>query len=128
VSSFEAISVDKVYYQLNLLVKNDRDYIFIRTEYRIEKISLDEILYVEGMRDYRSVYTTGKRIMTLQTFTELEKEQPGQRFCRVHKSYLVALNKILQVEKHRIKIADQLIPIGDTYKGQFYSLIGVPEH
>jgi len=118
-------SVEKVYNQMNLLMKNDRDYIFIKTEHRIEKISLDEILYIEGMRDYRSIYTIGKRIMTLQTFTELEKELPGQRFCRVHKSYLVALNKISQVEQHRIKIADKLIPIGDTYKDQFYSLIGV---
>jgi DNA-binding LytR/AlgR family response regulator len=120
-------SVDKVYTQMNLLEKNERDYLFIRTEHRMEKISLDEILYIEGMRDYRCVYITGKRILTLQTFTELEKELPAKRFCRVHKSYLVALNKIIQVEKHRIKIADQLIPIGDTYKDQFYSLIGVQD-
>jgi len=118
-------SVEKVYARMILPGNGSRDYIFIKTGHRIEKISHDEILYIEGMRDYRSVQMTGKRILTLQTFTDLEKELPKQSFCRVHKSYLVSLSKIISVERNRIKIGDKLIPIGETYKEQFYSLIGI---
>jgi DNA-binding LytR/AlgR family response regulator len=53
--------------------KPERKFIFVKTEYRLEKLQLEELLYVEGMRDYRRIYTTGKQIMTLQTFGELEQ-------------------------------------------------------
>jgi len=119
-------SIDKVFSLMNLISKNERDYIFVKTEHRMEKIMHDEILYIEGMRDYRSVQTTGKRIMTLQTFTDLEQELP-KSFCRVHKSYLVSLNKITSVERNRIKIGDKLIPIGETYKARFYAAIGMAD-
>jgi two-component system LytT family response regulator len=118
-------SVEKVYSQMSLLHQSDRDYIFIKTEYRIEKIQHDEILYIEGMRDYRSIQMADKRVLTPQTFSDLENELPKNKFCRVHKSYLVSLNKIISVERNRIKIGDKLIPIGETYKTQFYSGIGI---
>jgi DNA-binding LytR/AlgR family response regulator len=118
-------SVEKVYAQMNRARQGDRDYLFIKTEYRIEKVQHEDILYIEGMRDYRSVQMTDKRILTPQTFSELEGELPGNQFCRVHKSYLVSINKIISVERNRIKIGDKLIPIGETYRDQFYQSIGV---
>lgn len=101
------------------------DYIFVKTENRLEKIMLNEILYIEGMRDYRRIHTVHKniKIMTLQNFSEFEKLIPPNLICRVHKSYMVALNKIVSVERGRIKIGDQLIPISDTYKDAFFELI-----
>lgn len=99
------------------------DFIFIKTENRLEKIMLSEILYIEGMRDYLRIHTTGKKIMTLQNFTELEQLIPAHLVCRVHKSYMVAINKIESVERNRIKIAGQLIPVSDTYKDAFLQLI-----
>ena len=105
----------------------DKKFIFIKTEYRLEKVLFSELLYIEGMRDYRSLHTTGKRIMTLQTFRELEEEIPPSILCRVHKSYMVALDKIDSVERDRIRIHDKLIPISETYKQQFFSLIHHPE-
>ena len=84
---------------------------------------LNEIVYIEGMRDYRRIHTLNKKIMTLQNFSEFEKLIPPSLICRVHKSYMVALNKIVSIERGRIKIADQLIPISDTYKDVFYQLI-----
>ncbi len=112
--------------QENLTKRNpdkQPDFIFIKTENRLEKIMLNEILYIEGMRDYLRIHTTGKKIMTLQSFTELEQLIPAHLVCRVHKSYMVALNKIESVERNRIKIADQLIPVSDTYKEAFLQLI-----
>lgn len=99
------------------------EFIFVKTENRLEKIMLNEIVYIEGMRDYRRIHTLNKKIMTLQNFSEFEKLIPSSLICRVHKSYMVALNKIVSIERGRIKIADQLIPISDTYKDVFYQLI-----
>jgi len=104
----------------------ERKFIFIRTEHRLEKLVLDEVLYIEGMRDYRKIYTTtGRTIMTLQTFTELEKET-GPGICRVHKSYMVALDKIFSIERDQIRIRDKMIPVSGTYKTTFYERINHP--
>ncbi|HZV69206.1 MAG TPA: LytTR family DNA-binding domain-containing protein [Saprospiraceae bacterium] len=99
------------------------DFIFVKTENRLEKIMINEIMYIEGMRDYRRIHTINKKVMTLQNFSEFEKLIPPNVVCRVHKSYMVALHKIESIERNRIKIADQLIPISDTYKDVFFQLI-----
>jgi two-component system, LytTR family, response regulator len=101
------------------------EFIFVKTENRLEKIMLDDIVYIEGMRDYRRIHTIHKnvKIMTLQNFSEFEKLIPPSLICRVHKSFMVALNKIVSIERSRIKIADQLIPISETYKEAFFQLI-----
>jgi two-component system LytT family response regulator len=99
------------------------DFIFVKTENRLEKVNLDEILFIEGMRDYRRIHTTKKRIMTLQNFSELEQLIPSNLICRVHKSYMVAISKIDEIERSRIKISNQLIPISETYRNHFFAQI-----
>lgn len=99
------------------------DFIFVKTENRLEKVMINEIIYIEGMRDYRRIHTANKRVMTLQNFSEFEKLIPPSLVCRVHKSYMVAIPKIESIERGRIKIGDQLIPISDTYKEVFFQLI-----
>lgn len=101
----------------------EKKFIFVKTEYRLEKILLNEILYIEGMRDYRRIHTIDKKIMTLQTFKDLEQEIPENLVCRVHKSFMVSLDKINSIERDRIKIKDILIPISETYKKRFLELI-----
>jgi len=119
---FQAVSKvqDEVDRQMN---KTEIRYIFIKTEYRLEKIMLNEILFIEGMRDYRRIHTTNKRIMTLQTFKDLEIEIPENIICRVHKSYMVAIDKIESIEKDEIKIDGIYIPVSETYKKRFYELL-----
>jgi DNA-binding LytR/AlgR family response regulator len=104
-------------------VEKQVEFIFIKTENRLEKIMINDILYIEGMRDYLRIHMLTKKIMTLQNFSELEKIIPSNLVCRVHKSYMVSLNKIDSIERSRIKIADQLIPVSDTYKEAFFQLI-----
>jgi DNA-binding LytR/AlgR family response regulator len=99
------------------------DFIFVKTENRLEKIMINDILYIEGMRDYLRIHTSNKKIMTLQSFNELEQLLPSHLVCRVHKSYMIAINKIDAIERSRIKIADQLIPLSETYKAAFLQLI-----
>jgi len=99
------------------------EYIFVKTENRLEKINLSEIIYIEGMRDYRRIHTADKRIMTLQNFSELEKIIPSNVVCRVHKSFMVGINKIESIERSRIKIFNQIIPISETYMELFFQVI-----
>ncbi len=104
-------------------VVNEKKFIFVKTEYRLEKLLINELLYIEGMRDYRKIHTTTKRIMTLQTFNDFELEIPSNIMCRVHKSFMVALDKIDSIERDRIKIGEELIPISETYRKTFFDLI-----
>jgi len=117
-------AVDKV--QQSTIKKEpqtEKAFFFVKTETRLEKIFYNDVLYIEGMRDYRKIHTGSKKIMTLQTFAELEKELPTGIICRVHKSYMVSINKIDSVEKDRIYIGDIIIPVSETYRQQFYQLI-----
>ena len=100
-----------------------KHFIFVKTENRLEKINLRDIIFIEGMRDYRRIHTLTKRLMTLQTFTEFERQISPNIICRVHKSYMVAIDKIDSIEKDRLKIKDQIIPISETYKQKFFALI-----
>lgn len=117
-------AVNKAQENLSLKsVESPREFIFVKTENRLEKIMLNEIIFIEGMRDYRRIHTINKKIMTLQNFGELEQMIPTNMVCRVHKSYMVGLNKIESIERSRIKIANQLIPISDTYRELFFQQI-----
>ncbi len=117
-------SADKVY---NLLIDSKtnihNDYIFVKTEYRFEKVKLDSILYIRGMRDYLQIYTQENKIMTLQTFKNIIEILPKDNFQRVHNSYIVAISKIKSIEKNRIQIEDDLIPISKKYRDEFYDLL-----
>lgn len=99
------------------------EFIFVKIENRLEKIMINEIVFIEGMRDYRRIHTINRKVMTLQNFSELEKLIPSTLVCRVHKSYMVALSKIISIERNRIKIVDHSIPISETYKDVFFQII-----
>lgn len=115
-------AVTRVYDRL-IPAESEKEIMFVKTEYRLEKIMLNDILFIEGMRDYRCIRLMNKSIMTLQTFSELEQELPAAKFCRVHKSYIVAIDKIEHVERDRIRIGSELIPVSDTFKEGFYKRI-----
>jgi len=117
-------AVNKVHEPIQKTVsEKNSDYIFIKTENRLEKVNFNEIIFIEGMRDYRRIHTQTKKIMTLQNFKELELLIPPKIICRVHKSFIVSLNKIDAVERSRIHIKDQIIPISESYREQFFKLI-----
>ena len=103
--------------------KNEKEYIFLKVGHRIQKVATSDILFVEGMKDYLRIHTTDEKIMTLLNFAKLEKLLPAQDFARVHRSFLVSITKIDHIEKNRIRIADQIIPISDTYADAFYKML-----
>jgi DNA-binding LytR/AlgR family response regulator len=100
--------------------KTETDYIFLKVGFRIQKVAVREIMYVEGMKDYLQIHTAKEKVMTLMSFSKLEELLPEAKFARVHRSFMVALEKIEHIEKNRIRIADQYIPISDTYAEKFY--------
>ncbi len=118
-------AVERVYDAISKDKKEEKDFIFVKTEYRLERIPFCDIYFIEGMGDYRNVQTNSKKILTLQTFVDFEKELPSNKFCRVHKSFIVAVDKIISIERNRIKIYDSLIPISESYKERLYLLIGI---
>ncbi len=98
-------------------------FFFVKTETRIEKVNAAEVLYVEGMGDYWRIVTKSRRIMTLMNAKGIEEILHEPAFCRVHKSFFVAIDKIEFVERKQIKIGEILIPISDTYQKNFFDLI-----
>jgi two-component system, LytTR family, response regulator len=96
-----------------------RDFMFIKTAYKHQKICFNEILYIQGMRDYLRIFSTGGNLMVLQSFQELETALPKDMFYRVHKSFLVSIDKIESIEKKRIKIRNEIIPISTSYFDDF---------
>ena len=102
----------------------DRHYFFVKTEQRLERVRFAELLYIEGDGDYRQVQTVTRRINTLEKLSDLEDRIPASVACRVHKSFMVAIDKIESVERDRIVIRDKYIPISSTYRDAFYERIG----
>lgn len=98
-------------------------YFFVKTDTRMERVNYADVLYVEGMGDYWRIFTPAKRIMSLINYKKLEEILPADRFVRVHKSFVVALDKIENIERNRIKVADRMIPLSETYKKAFFDLI-----
>jgi two-component system response regulator LytT len=101
------------------------DFIFIKgdTKNKFIKVNYNEILYIEGLKNYVSVYTANQRIVTYQALRELEIQLPHPPFYRVHKSYIVSLEKIKMIDGNTLFIHDQSIPIGETYKEEFFKIV-----
>ncbi|WP_343704205.1 LytTR family DNA-binding domain-containing protein [Chitinophaga sp.] len=99
------------------------EHIFIRTDKRIIRVNLPDILYLEALRNYVAIQTTSQKILTLQNLRSFEEVLAPQRFVRVHKSFIVAIDKIDSVERQRIFLGPHTVPIGDTYVKQFYEAI-----
>ena len=99
------------------------DAMFVKNEHRLQRVAFDDILYVEGMKEYLMLHTTAGNILTLQSFRRVEEVLPPERFARIHKSFLVALSRIEHVERGKVQVAGRLLPVGDTYRDAFAELI-----
>ncbi len=100
-----------------------KDFLFIKSEYRLQKINTNDVLFLQGNGDYCNVVCADKKVMTLEKLNSFENRLSSKQFIRVHKSYIVALDKIEYIEKKRIKIEDHMIPIGLTYEKSLSRII-----
>ena len=98
-------------------------FIFVKDGTKLVKIRLPDILYIEGLKDYVSIYTREKKIVTLQTLKSLETQLPDNQFIRIHNSYIVSLEGIDAIDKERVQIGKAFLPISDTYRKAFKEFI-----
>ena len=93
-------------------------FIFVKSEYKLVKIMFDDILYIEGVKDYVKIYLNNdhKPIMTLMNMKKIEESLPKPEFMRIHRSYIVHMKKIDGIDRFRVVIGDAVLPISDSYK------------
>lgn len=99
------------------------DYVFVKDGTKSVKVMLDEILFVEGLKDYVTIHTMQQKITTLQRMKTLEEQLPADKFIRIHNSYIVAVQAIDVVHKNEVQIGASSLPIGDTYRKSFREFI-----
>lgn len=106
-----------------LTEKAEKDYIFVKANYQILKINFRDILYLEGLKDYVKIYCGSKPVITNQSMKYFEEKLPAKTFVRVHRSFIVSMDKIASITKNRIVIGDKYIPVSGSFKEAFFQLI-----
>jgi len=108
----------------NVTVESRDDFLFVKSEYKIRKISLADILYIEGLREYVKIHQKDEKpILSLISMKALEEKLPQDQFMRVHRSFIVNLDKIKTVERSRIVFGDVYIPVSEQYKDKFQEFL-----
>ncbi len=106
-------------------IETNNEFLFLKSEYKIRRINFNEIKYIEGLKDYVKVYLQNdpKPILSLNSLKALESKLPGSKFMRVHRSYIVNLEKIETIERSRIVFGKTYIPVSDQYKEKFQDFL-----
>jgi DNA-binding LytR/AlgR family response regulator len=98
----------------------EKKYFFVKSEYKQVRIDYSDVLYFESQRDYVAIHlNNNSKVLTLQSLSSFEKELPPALFIRIHKSYIISLSKIKQVEKNGVLVNGKALPIGITFKTRF---------
>jgi two-component system response regulator LytT len=125
------IAVQKVQKIIRLEQRNpakvdvNNEFLFLKSDYKIKRINFNDILYIEGLKDYVKVYTQNspKAILSLTSLKLLETKLPENKFMRVHRSFIVNLGKIDTIERSRIVFGKEYIPVSDQYKKKFQEFL-----
>ncbi len=106
-------------------VQKEIDYIFVKADYKQVRINLAEVLYFEGLKDYIKIIlvNTPAPILTLMSIKALEQMLPASHFMRVHRSFIVNLNHVNTIDRSRIVIGKEMIPIADNYRDKFNNFL-----
>lgn len=92
------------------------DYLMVKADYKLYKVNFDDLLYIEGQHEYVTFHTKAKRITALYSLRNLEETLPKDRFVRTHKSFIVSINNIEDIDKTTVSVAGNKIPIGASYR------------
>lgn len=128
-------SVNKAFHLLRLRQPEDTSvrtdtgilqhgFLMVKVEYSTIRVNLSDILYIEGLKDYVKIFTEGRLVLTKTTMKNILEKLPPEYFFRVHKSYIISVDKIDMIENSRIVIGNQRIPIGESYRSSFFSMVG----
>lgn len=102
---------------------SEGDFIFIKDGTKLVRINMNNIQYIEGLKDYVSIYTPDQKIVSLQRMKNLEQQLPKAQFIRIHHSYIISLNWIHAIHKDHVEINKASLPIGETYRKSFREFI-----
>ncbi|MGB0868302.1 MAG: LytR/AlgR family response regulator transcription factor [Flavobacteriales bacterium] len=105
--------------------KKSKDYILVKADGKIHKIYYSQILFIEGALEYVNFHTKEKRVLGLYSLKALEDLLPESDFMRIHKSYIVAFNKIEEVEGNQVLVEGNKLPIGKSHRGAFFNRFGI---
>ena len=119
---------EKVVQEITVNSEGSQAFIFVKDGTKLVKIRLNEILYIEGLKDYVSIYikereAAPKKIVTLQTMKSLESQLPNNQFIRIHNSFIIAFDAIDAIDKEKVQIGKNFLPISDTYRKAFREFI-----
>ncbi len=101
-----------------------RDFMFVKDGTKIVKVAYDDILYLEGMKDYVKIVMKDKFVLTLISMQKMAEKLPHDLFVRIHRSFIVSVPKIDSIEKNRVVIAGNWLAVGSSYKEQLYRALG----
>lgn len=106
-------------------VEVNNEFLFLKSDYKIRRINFNDILYIEGLKDYVKAYTqnTPRPVLSLTSLKLLESKLPGNKFMRVHRSFIVNLEKISTISRSRIVFGKVYIPVSDQYKNKFQEFL-----
>jgi len=104
-----------------ITIEANNEFLFLKSDYKIRRINFDDILYIEGLKDYVKVYLRNelKPLLTISSMKQIEAKLPVARFMRVHRSFIVNLSRIETIERFRIVFGKVYIPVSDQYKDKF---------
>ncbi|NOQ26751.1 MAG: response regulator [Bacteroidales bacterium] len=113
------------YGSANKQIQADENYLFVKADYQIHRIEISEILYFEGLKDYVKLYTESslKPVVFHATMKSIEEKLSADKFMRIHRSFIVSLNKVKTIERDRILFGETRIPISKQYKPLFDEFI-----
>ncbi|MEM7107483.1 MAG: LytTR family DNA-binding domain-containing protein [Bacteroidota bacterium] len=98
--------------------------LFVQSEHRMVRLNTEDIYYIEGFKEYVKIHTDEKHpLLTLRSLKSLEVQLKPNRFIRIHKSYLISMDKIQEIRNGKVKVREKYLPIGDSYKKRFNALI-----
>ncbi|NSW94908.1 MAG: response regulator transcription factor [Bacteroidales bacterium] len=106
-------------------IESNNEFLFLKSDYKIKRINFNDILYIEGLKDYIKVYTRNspRPVLSLATLKSVESKLPKSRFMRVHRSFIVNLENIDTIERSRIVFGKTYIPVSDQYKEKFQEFL-----
>lgn len=105
------------------LAEPEKSFVFIKDGSKLIKVNYDDILFVEGLKDYVTIVTRTQKIVSLQRLKTLETQLPADRFVRIHHSYIISLKAIDTIHRGEVQIGAHLVPISDSYRKSFRDVV-----
>ncbi len=125
-NSNQVVTIEKNFQEIAPIIpfsETVQPFIFVKDGTKLVKIRLNEIMYIEGLKDYVTIYTSQQKVVSLQTIKSLESTLPEKQFIRIHNSYIVALEWIEAIQREKVQIGKVFLPISDTYRKSFKDFI-----